>query len=55
VHEEENDERGFEDGDGKGDDDIEAGEICVEIDLGGGNGQNGADHENAEYDEVDLG
>src|ERR1700730_7961425 len=49
VHEEEDDERGFEDGDGQGDDDIQAGEICVEIDLGGGNRQNGADHENTEY------
>src|ERR1700737_2475434 len=55
VHEVEDDERGFEDGDGQGDDDIEAGEISVEVDLGGGDGQHGADHENAEYGEVDFG
>jgi hypothetical protein len=55
VHEEEDDERGFEDGDSERDDDVQAGEVCVEIDLGGGDGENGADHQNAEYGEVDLG
>ena len=55
VHEVKDDERGFEDGDGEGDDDIQAVEIFVEVDLGGGHGQNGADHENGEYGEIDFG
>jgi hypothetical protein len=55
VHEVKDDERSFEDGDGQGDDDIEAGEISVEVDLGGSDGQDSADHENAEYSEVDFG
>src|SRR5260370_19638402 len=55
VHEEQDDERGFEDGDGQGDDDIQAGEKCIEVDLGGGDGEDRADHQSAEYGEVDFG
>jgi hypothetical protein len=55
VHEEEHNERSFKDGDGEGDDDIQAREIGVEVYFGGGDGQEGANHQNAEYGEVDLG
>jgi len=55
VHEEKNDERGFEDGDGESDDDIQTGEYLVKVDLRGGDGESGADHEDGEYDEVDFG
>ena len=55
VHEEENDAGGLEDSDGEGDDDVQAGEILVEVDFGGGDGESGADHEHGENDEVDFG
>ena len=55
VHEKEHNKRSFKDGDGEGDDDVQAGEILVEVDLGGGDGESRADHENGEYGEVDFG
>ena len=55
VHEEEHNERSLKDGDGEGDNNIQAREIGVEVYLGGGDGQEGANHQNAEYGDVDLG
>jgi hypothetical protein len=55
MHEEEDNERSFENGDGEGDDDVQAREVLIEVDLGGGNGEDGADHECAENHEIDFG
>jgi hypothetical protein len=55
VHKEENYERSFEHSDGQRDDDVQAWEVRVKVDSGGEDGQDGANHESAEYSEVDLG
>ena len=55
VHEKEDDERGFEDGDGERDDDVQAGKILVEVDLGREDGKGGANHQNSKYRDVDFG
>jgi hypothetical protein len=55
VHEEQNYERSLEDGDSEGDDDIQAGEILIEVDLGSEHSEGGADHQHGENSEVDFG
>jgi hypothetical protein len=53
VHEKEHNKRSFKDGDGEGDNDVQAGEILIEIDFGSDNGQKGADHESGENGEIE--
>jgi hypothetical protein len=55
VHEEQHDERGLEGRDHQGDDNVEAGEVLIQVDLGGLNREKGADHERSKDADVNFG